>query len=139
MTLIRSTSNTLRFVAIVQMLTFAVVFMPLSWIEVWHHWLGMGVMPDDPVLRYVIRGASYVQGAVGVLIWVMATDVIRYRPLIVTVAVINLASAPVFYLIDAIAGMPRFWCIFDFAYCFLAGGVLLALCLLSSPNRPVVK
>jgi hypothetical protein len=118
------------------MLTFAVVFMPLSWIASWHSWLGIGVMPDDPLLRYVIRGAAFAQGGVGVLVWVIATDVVRYRPLVITTAAISLFAAPAYYFIDATAGMPRFWCVFDFAFCFLAGGVLLTLCLLSSPNVP---
>ena len=120
----------LRIIAIVQMLTFAVVLMPVAWIAAWHAWLGVGVMPDDPVLRYVIRGAAFAQGGVGVLVWVIATDVVRYRPLVITTAAISLFAAPAYYFIDATAGMPRFWCIFDFAFCFLAGGAL-TLCLLS--------
>ena len=134
MTPVRLTAIFLRIIAIVQMLTFAVVLMPVAWIASWHAWLGLGVMPDDPVLRYVIRGAAFAQGGVGVLVWVIATDVVRYRPLVITTAAISLFAAPAYYFIDATAGMPRFWCIFDFAYCFLAGAVLLALCLLSSPN-----
>jgi hypothetical protein len=134
MTSIRSTVIFLRIVAIVQMLTFSVVLMPVAWIAAWHVWLGMGVMPDDPVLRYIIRGASFVQGGLGVLVWVISTDVIRYRPLVITIAAICLFAAPAFYFIDATAGMPRSWCIFDFSYCLLAGGVLLALCPSSSPK-----
>jgi hypothetical protein len=91
-------------------------------------------MPDDPVLRYVIRGASLAQGAIGVLLWVIATDVVRFRPLVVTTAWIYLLGAPAYYFIDSVAGMPRFWCIFDCVFCFLAGGVLLILCLMSSRN-----
>lgn len=134
MTPIRLTAIFLRIIAIVQMLTFAVVLMPVAWIASWHAWLGMGVMPDDPVLRYVIRGAAFVQGALGVLGWVIATDVVRYRPLIITLAAICLFAAPAYYFIDAMAGMPHFWCLFDFAYCGVAGGVL-TLCLLSSSHE----
>ena len=134
MTLVRPTTCFLRFVAIVQMFTFAVVFMPVEWIAGWHAWLGAGIMPDDAVLRYVIRGAAYVQGGIGVLLWVMATDVERFRPLVIAAAAIYLAGAPAYYWIDAIAGMPRFWCLCDSASCLVVGGVLLALCLGSSRN-----
>lgn len=130
MTPVRLTAIFLRIVAIIQMLTFAVVLMPTAWIASWHAWLGLGVLPDDPVLRYVIRGAAFVQGALGVLVWVIGSDVIRYRPLIITIAAICLCAAPAYYFIDATAGMPRFWCIFDFVYCLAAGGVL-TLCLFS--------
>lgn len=134
MTLVRSTAYFLRFIAIVQMLTFGIVFVPEAWIASWHAWLGLGQMPDAPFLRYVIRGASYCQGAIGVLLWVIATDVVRYRPFVITTAAIYLVGAPTFYFIDAIAGLPRWWCIMDSASCFLAGGVLFTLCLWSSSN-----
>ena len=133
----RLTANFLRLVAIVQILTIAVIFMPATWIASWHAWVGLGVMSDTPVFRYVLRGASYVQGAIGVLLWVMATDTVRYRPLVVTTAAIYLIGGPAYYLIDSIAGIPRSWCIFDSVFCFLVGGVLLALCLLSSPKEPI--
>jgi hypothetical protein len=121
----------LRIIAVVQMLTFAVVLLPVAWLASWHAWLGLGAMPDDPVLRYVIRGAAFAQGGVGVLVWVVATDVVRYRPLVITTAALSLCAAPAYYFIDATAGMPRWWCLFDFAYCVLAGGGL-TLCLCSS-------
>ncbi len=130
----RWTALCLRIIAIVQMLTFAVVLMPEAWLAAWHAWLGMGVMPDNAVLRYVIRGAAFAQGGVGVLVWVIATDVVRYRPLVITTAALCLFAAPAYYFIDATAGMPRFWCLFDFAYCLLAGGAL-ALCLWASRLR----
>jgi hypothetical protein len=139
MTRPRTTAHFLQLVAIVQILTFAVIFMPAPWIASWHAWVGLGIMSDTPVFRYVLRGASYVQGAIGVLLWVMGTDIVRYRPLVVTTAAIYLVGCPAYYLIDSIAGIPRSWCIFDSAFCFLVGGVLLALCLLSSPEESVLS
>src|SRR5687768_15582464 len=129
----RSTATFLRVLAILQMLTAGIVIMPLEWIDAWHAWIGLGVMSHDPMLRYVVRGGALVQGAIGVLLGVMATDVARYRPLIVTTAVIYLVSAPAFYFIDSIAHMPRFWCILDSAACVVVGSLLLALCLRTPP------
>jgi hypothetical protein len=117
----------LRLLAILQVLTGAIVFLPVAWIAAWHAWLGLGPMPDDAVLRYVIRGGAFVQGAIGVLLWIMATDLVRYRPLIIAVAAIYLVSGPAFYGIDAVAGMPGFWCIFDGLSCFAVGSILFLL------------
>ena len=133
---VRTTANFLRFVAIVQILTFAVIFMPSTWIGAWHYWVGLGVMSDTPVFRYVLRGASYVHGAIGILLWVMATDIVRYRPLVLTTALVYLIGGPAYYLIDSIAGIPGSWCIFDSAFCFLVGGAMLALCVWSSSETP---
>jgi len=144
MRFIRSTANFLRFVAIVQMLTLGIVFVPEGWLAEWHAWLGLGPMPDAAFLRYVVRGASYCQAAIGLLLWVMATDVVRYRPLVITTGAIYLVGGPAFYFIDAVAGLPRWWCLMDGVSCLLIGGVLLALCLWPSPNasqttQPAIK
>lgn len=118
----------LRFLAILQMLTGLIMFLPAASIDWWHRWLGLGHAPDDLVLRYVIRGGGYVQGAIGVLLWVIATDVVRHRPLVLTTGVIYLVSGPAFYFIDAVSGMPRYWCIFDGVSCLLVVGIILAMC-----------
>jgi hypothetical protein len=107
--------------------------MPIAWIAQWHAWLGLGHLPDDAVLRYAVRGGAFVQGAIGVLIWVIATDVVRYRPLVLTVGGIYLVSGPAFYFLDSAVGMPPFWGMMDGAACFLIGSVLLALAPRSSP------
>lgn len=136
MTRVRWTTGFLRFIAVVQMLTLGLVFVPEGWMASWHDWLGLGRMPDAAFLRYVIRGASYCQAAIGVLLWVMATDVVRYRPLVLTVAAVYLVGGPVFYLIDDLAGMPRWWVWMDSISCLLAGGILLALCIKKKESVP---
>lgn len=117
----------LRLLAILQILTGGIAVMPIAWIAAWHAWLGLGHLPDDPFLRYVVRGGAFVQGVIGILIWVIASDVVRYRPLVLTVGGIYLVSGPAFYIIDSTAGMPLFWCVVDGASCFTTGSVLLAL------------
>jgi len=132
MKFIRSTAYFLRFIAIVQLLTFGLCFLPKSSFADLYAWTGLGHMPHLPFLDYVIRGASYCQGAIGLLLWVIATDVIRYRPLVVITGVIYLVGAPVFYLIHASAGMPHWWAVMDTVSCFFVGAVLLTLCFLSA-------
>src|SRR4051812_43750623 len=127
----QATATFLRFLASLQMLTAGVAIIPLEWIASWHEWVGLGVMSHDPMLRYVIRGGGFVQGGIGVLLWIMAGDVVRYRPLILATAGIYLVAGPAFYLIESIAHMPRFWCMLDSASCLGVGAILLALCLRS--------
>lgn len=124
---IRPITICLRLLAILQILTAGIALMPMTWIAAWHAWLGLGSLPDDAFLRYVVRGGAFVQGAIGVLIWAIASDVIRYRPLVLTVGGIYVVSGPVFYFIDSTAGMPPFWGATDGAACFLIGSIILAL------------
>jgi hypothetical protein len=134
MKFIRSTTNLLRFIAIVQLLTFGLCLVPESVFADLYAWTGLGHWPHLPFLNYVIRGASYCQGAIGLLLWVVATDVIRYRPLVITTGVIYLLGAPAFYLIHASARTPHWWALMDTISCFLFGAVLLMLCFVSSPD-----
>ena len=122
----------LRIGAVLEMAFLAVVFLPQASLNAWHVWLGLGPMPDDAVLRYVIRGGAFAQVAIGVLLWMMARDVARFRPLILAVGIILLVCGPAFLLIDATAGMPRFWCLLDGISSLLGGGIISALCLLSA-------
>jgi hypothetical protein len=131
------TSNFMRFVAVSQMAAFVVVFVPEAWIAALYSWLGLGQIPDAAFLRYIVRGAAFSQGALGVLIWIIASDVVRFRPLVFATSALYLVAASLFYFIDAIAGLPRWWCIWDCACCFVVGGVLLALCFWPSSNKPV--
>ena len=124
----RLTSRFLYFLAVLQILTAGIVIVPLAWLDGWHVWLGLGAMPQDAVLRYVLRAAGYVQGGIGVLLWIMATDVVRYRPLIVAVGAIYLIGSPVFYFIETQAQMPFFWIMLDCVSTFVVGAGLLVLC-----------
>lgn len=130
-----ATARFLRFLAVLQMLTGGLTFIPNGWLASWHVWLGLGHLPNDAFLRYVVRGGAFVQGAIGILIWIMAGDIVRYRPLILAVGWIYLVSGPAFYLIDSISGMPLFWSLLDAVSCFAVGSIILALSLGSSARE----
>lgn len=110
--------------------------MPETSINSFLVWCGLEQMPDATMMRYILRGAGYLQIGYGVLLWVVARDVVRYQPTVIAYIAVFLVGAPAFYWIDAAAGLPRYWCLFDFTCCFLAGAVPLAFWLWpSSPNK----
>ncbi len=117
----------LRVAGICELLAFFAVVMPRSWMEASHQWLGMGVMPEGAVLMFMIRQASYVYGMHGVSLLVLASDVERFRPLVVLNGVSFLLAAPVFFLIEYVEGMPLWWALTDAAACGLFGAALLWL------------
>ena len=117
----------LRLAGACEMLSFFAVVMPRSWMEASHAWLGMGVMPDSAVLMFMIRQASYVYGMHGVSLWILATDVVRFRPLIVLNGISFLLAGPIFFLIDYTSGVPWWWTVVDALGCGLFGAALLWL------------
>jgi hypothetical protein len=116
----------LRVSGAVEILAFIAVIMPTSWMIAAHAWLGMGEMQASTLVMFMIRQSSYVYGAHGISLLILATDVKRFRPLILFNALSFLLAAPVFFVIDYFTGMPWFWTIFDPVGCALFGvGVLI--------------
>ncbi|HKP73596.1 MAG TPA: hypothetical protein VJT82_11700 [Pyrinomonadaceae bacterium] len=119
----------LRVAGSFEILAFVSVLMPRSWMEAAHAWLGLGEMPRGAVLMFMIRQASYVYGMHGILLWILSTDVARYRTLIIFTAISFLLAAPVFLVIDHTAGMPLYWTLSDAGACGFLGAALLWLCI----------
>jgi len=123
----RLQSWVLRLTGATEILAFISVVMPRAWMESAHSWLGLGVMPEGPVIMFMIRQASYAYGMHGVSLWLMATDVRRYQPLIVFNAISFLLASIVFSVIDYTTGMPFWWTIVDGFGCASFGAAVLIL------------
>jgi hypothetical protein len=117
----------LRLSGSVEVLAFLAVVMPRSWMVSSHSWLGLGDMPDGPLIKFMIRQASYVYGMHGVSLWVLASDVQRFQPMIVLNGISFTLAGAVFFAIDYSAGMPFWWTISDTLGCAFFGIALLLL------------
>jgi hypothetical protein len=117
----------LRLLGLVELSALAAVAMPRAWMQAAHAWLGAGEMPPGPVFDSVMRQVSFTYGAHGAALWVIASDVDRYRPLVVLTAVGYLVAAPVFLAIDLANGMPRLWTAANGGSCLVLGALLTLL------------
>jgi len=117
----------LRIAGTVEILAFFAVVMPRALMEAAHLWLGLGTMPDGPIVMFMIRQASYTYGLHGISLWVLSLNVTRFRPLIVLNGIAFLLAGPVFCLIDYTAGMPLWWTLGDTVGCGVFGVLLLWL------------
>ena len=123
----RLQSRLLRLAGAVEILAFIAVVMPRSWMEVSHTWLGLGEMPGGPITIFMIRQSSYAYGLHGISLWVLASDVERFRPLVLLNGIAFLLAAPIFFLIDYTSGLPLWWTIGDSLACGFFGAALLWL------------
>jgi len=101
--------------------------MPRSWMGIVHEWLGMGVLPDKPIVEYLARSTSALCAFYGLLLLVIATDVQRYARVITLQAVLMMAFSTVGALLGLTAGMPAWWMMGDAASCWLGCGSMLWL------------
>ena len=115
----------LRIVAIFVIVNGLSLMLPQRWIDLFLVWSGLEHLPQTPIVRWLLVGSALLMLSFGVLIWVIASDVVRYQPVVLTIVAIFLASAPLTCWIDVVAGLPRWWCVADFASFLLAGAVPL--------------
>jgi hypothetical protein len=134
----------LRLVGAVEVFAFGAAVMPRTWMAANHAWLGFGDLPEGPVFESVMRQTSISYGLHGVALWLIATDVVRYRPLVVLTAIGYLLAGPAFLAIDLILGMPWFWIAGNSGSCLLIGTLLASLLAAERqnnrfPRRPGAK
>lgn len=101
--------------------------MPQRWMALTHEWLGMGVLPDQPVVEYLARTTSALFAIYGGLLLILATDVQRYGRVITYQAAVTLVAATVGAVFGWRAGMPAWWMIGDLVSCWLFCGAMLVV------------
>lgn len=112
----------------ISLVTISAVFAPDYVLGKLNWFLGMGKLPDSVLLRYLGAGGSFVYVVTGILMWMMAGDVVRYRPMIVLSAWICVAAGPIYWYINTHTGMPGWWMAMDAMSCLAFGLVLLWAC-----------
>jgi hypothetical protein len=115
----------LRFLGTLDLLAVAAVFLPLEWMARIHDWLGLGVLPEQPIISYLTRSASALYALHGAMILFVSTDVPRYAPLIKFLAIAALIHGVILYLIDLIAGMPGYWIALEGPIVAATGAIVL--------------
>ena len=117
----------LRFSAIMMGLAVIAVFMPASWVEETHRWLGIGDFPEGPITFYLARSLSAFYVIYGGLLWLVSLDLERYYKVALYIIYAGLAFGPVVLFIDLSAGMPLYWTCFEGPLIALFSIVLLVL------------
>lgn len=85
------------------------IFLPYTWMDEIHAWMGLGKLPDAPIVSYLSRTLSMFYATSSVMMLAISLDVRRYRPLIRVWGTILLLSGCTFLGIDLYSGMPADW------------------------------
>lgn len=101
--------------------------MPMSWMAAVHEWIGMGVLPDKPIVDYLARYASAMSALYGFLLLLLMTNVRRYAPVITLQAIAIIVFSGVGVIFAWRAGMPSWWIIMDVVSCWGFCGAMLWL------------
>jgi hypothetical protein len=110
----------LRVFAIVPMTAVFAVVLPIGVMDDIHQAIGLGRMPEGPIVEYLARSTSMFYALHGALLWYLASDLRRYRDLFRFYLWISLVFALGLFLTDLSAGLPLRWA--------LAEGPIVAAC-----------
>lgn len=123
----RLISNLMRFDACLQLCALVAVCMPLAWIQYLHTAIGLGDFPTGPISEYLARSLSAFYAMHGVITWVLANDVPRYRPLIRVWAFSFVALGVATILICMATKLPLLWTIAQGPFVIAFGAAILTL------------
>lgn len=110
--------------------------MPRDWHAATHAALGLGDFPEAPIAEYLARGMSGLCAFYGLLLLALATDVPRYRPIIIFQATALMIVSQAATLALLRSGMPTWWLYGDFLSVCGFSIIVLLLARATTPPAP---
>ena len=117
----------LRVVGGVCLLAVVPLWMPRSWTDAGHRWLGWGAFPTAPIAEYLARSVSSLSAFYGGLLVALSFDVSRFSPLVRYQAVAIMLLSACGVVVGAWAGVPLWFVLGDAVACWAYGVAMLVL------------
>ena len=99
-------------------------FLPLDWMATIHGRIGLGELPETPIVEYLTRSLSALYAFHGALVVFVSRDVRRFLPVVQCLAVLAVLFGAGMLALDILVGMPLFWVIGE-GPMLIALGILL--------------
>jgi hypothetical protein len=99
----------LRTIGSASLLAVFAVFLPYETMNATHQWLGMGKLPDAPIVGYLARSTSAFYAILGGLLWLASFDLPRHRLLLGYIGGALAVLGVVLFGVDIIEGLPGYW------------------------------
>lgn len=117
----------LRLMGSSSLLALVFVFAPHAWMDQIHAQLGMGPLPNQPVVGYLARSTSAFYALLGGLFWMLSFDPKRHRAVLIHLSYSVVALGVMLLFVDWLEGMPRFWKLWEGPFVITFGVVMLLL------------
>jgi hypothetical protein len=117
----------LRYLGTVSLLALVAVFMPYTWMDATHAWLGMGRLPSEPIVGYLARSLSLFYALMGGLLLLCSFDLHRYCAVLCYLGAAFIFFGFVMWGVDFAEGMPPYWKHTEGPFVIVLGGAILAL------------
>jgi hypothetical protein len=119
----------------VELLALGAVVMPRAWMAEAHAWLGLGTLPEAPVVGYLARSASWLYALHGATVLYAAHDLPRHWGLVRFLGAAAVAQGLVLAAVGLAEGIPPWWALGDHLGLAATGVLILVLHTLAGPPR----
>jgi peptidoglycan/LPS O-acetylase OafA/YrhL len=92
-----------------------------------HRRLGMGELPEGPIIGYLTRSLSAMYAMHGALVLFVSSDVRRFLPVVKCLAGLTILFGIGMVALDVMVEMPPYWVLCEGPFIVVLGGVLLWL------------
>ncbi len=123
----RAITVILRLLGISALFAIPAIFFPYSWMNAIHGYLGLGELPDAPIVSYLARSLSMFYALFGAVMVFVSFDVRRYRALITLLAVASVIVGFTLFGIDYFSEMPFDWTLLEGPFTIIVGVAILWL------------
>ena len=117
----------LRLIGSAALLALIFVAAPHAWMDAIHVQMGMGQLPDAPVVGYLARSTSAFYALLGGLLWVVSFDLSRHRLVLIYLGVAITLFGGTLLVVDWWEGMPLFWKVWEGPFVIAFGLAVLFL------------
>ena len=115
----------LRFVGSVSLCAVFAVVMPYSWMNAIHQGLGLGELPDAPIVGYLARSTSALYAILGGLMWTLSFNVRQYEAVLSYLGAVIIVFGLTLLAVDMLEGLPFQWTISEGPANCILGTVIL--------------
>ena len=117
----------MRLAAVMLLTALIPVVMPFAWMkEEIYRALGMGKLPEGPIMGYLTRSLSAMYVMHGALVFFVSLDIRRYLPVVKCLAVLALIFGSGMLVLDIMV-MPPSWTTGEGPFIIVLGGVMFWL------------
>jgi hypothetical protein len=103
------------------------VFLPDAWMASTHEQIGLGPFPASPITDYLARSLSLFYAAHGALLFVVASDIRRFRPVALYCGWFGVLGGGLILWIDLHAHLPLWWVLMEGPWVVAIGVLILLL------------
>lgn len=100
---------------------------PRDWMSALHADLGLGAMPDSPVVWYLARSTSAFYAILGGLFWAVSFDLGRHRRVLTYLGGALTIFGVVLLVIDYVEGLPKVWTLWEGPFVMAFGTAISGL------------